>query len=269
MKPTYNITNTILLPVGKKVYFASDQHFGAPTRDKSKVREAVFVDWLNQIQSDASHLFLLGDLFDFWFEYQQVVPKGFVRVLGKLATLSDSGVKIYFFTGNHDMWMKDYLQQEFNITIFHEPQHFVINNKHFLIGHGDGLGPGDRSYKIMKRIFRNKLSQWLFAWLHPDIGMRLGQYFSVENKLISGEEDVKFLGEDREMLIQYCKEIQQLQPFDFYLFGHRHLPMKISISTSAYYLNSGDWLRYNSYLTFHGNDVNLNYYNTTENHAES
>ena len=257
---TYNPVIGLDIPQGKQIYFASDQHFGAPNREKSKIRETYFINWLDRIKTDASHLFLLGDLFDFWFEYKNVIPKGFVRVLGKIAALKDSGVAIYFFTGNHDMWMIDYFETELGITVFQSPQHFVIQQKHFLIGHGDGLGPGDNGYKLMKRIFKNPFANWCFRWLHPDIGMRLGQYFSVENKLISGEDDVKFLGEDRELLILFCKEIEKNQHFDYYLFGHRHLPLTVQIAEDATYINSGDWVQYFSYLIFDGKNLTLNYY---------
>ena len=175
-----------------KIYFASDQHFGAPTSIESKPREEKFIRWLDEIKKDADELFLLGDLFDFWFEYKTVVPKGFIRVLGKLAELKDNGVKIYFFVGNHDLWMNDYFTTELNIPVYHTTKEFTFNNKTFLIGHGDGLGPGDKGYKRMKKVFTHPISKWVFRWLHPDIGVRLAQYLSVKNKLISGDEDVKY-----------------------------------------------------------------------------
>jgi len=239
------------------IYFASDQHFGAPTMLKSKEREKIFIQWLDYIKKDASHLFLLGDLFDFWFEYKKVVPKGFVRVMGKLAELKDRGIEIHFFTGNHDLWMRDYFETELGISVYHQPMAYEFNGKHFLIGHGDGLGPGDMGYKLMKKVFKNPFSKTLFRWLHPDIGIRLGQYFSVENKLISGEEDVVFMGEDKEMLILYCKEIYKTTPYHFFLFGHRHLPMEIKIAENSMYVNTGDWISYFSYAVFDGETLVL------------
>ncbi|MGK0127871.1 MAG: UDP-2,3-diacylglucosamine hydrolase, partial [Candidatus Azotimanducaceae bacterium] len=182
----------------KKIYFASDQHLGAPTKEESFVREQKFVRWLDIVKQDAEAIFLLGDLFDFWHEYKTVVPKGYVRVLGKLAEIKDSGIPIYFFVGNHDLWMRDYFETELNIPVYHNTKEFIFNNKTFLIGHGDGLGPGDKGYKRMKKVFTHPFSQWLFRWLHPDIGMKLGNYLSVKNKLISGDEDVVFLGEENE-----------------------------------------------------------------------
>ena len=182
----------------KKIYFASDQHFGAPTNELSFPREQKFVAWLDEIKKDAEIIFLVGDLFDFWFEYKTVVPKGFVRILGKLAEIRDSGIEIHFFVGNHDLRMNDYFQKELNIPVYFDNKEFTFNNKTFLIGHGDGKGPGDLGYKRMKKVFTNPFSKWLFGWLHPDIGVRLAQYFSVKNKLISGDADVNYLGEDKE-----------------------------------------------------------------------
>ena len=244
----------------KNIYFASDQHFGAPTIEKSKVREQKFVAWLDEIKNDAEVLFLLGDLFDFWFEYKTAVPKGFVRVLGKLAELKDSGIKIYFFVGNHDLWMQDYFETELNIPVFHKPQEFTFNNKTFLIGHGDGLGPGDKGYKRMKKVFTNPISKWLFRWLHPDIGIRLAQYLSVKNKLISGEEDVKFLGDENEWLVLYSKKKLQEKHYDYFVFGHRHLPLEISLSENSKYINTGDWILYFTYGIFNGEQMLLKSY---------
>lgn len=241
---------TITTSENKKIYFASDQHFGAPSPEESLPREKKFVKWLDSIKQDAEVLFLLGDLFDFWFEYKKVVPKGFVRVLGKLAELSDAGIKIYFFVGNHDLWMRDYFQKELNISVFHEPQEFQINDQLFLIGHGDGLGPEDIGYKRMKKVFTFPFFKWLFKWLHPDLGVQLGQYLSVKNKLISGDEDAKFLGEENEWLVLYCKRKLEKQHYDFFVFGHRHLPLEIEINPKSTYINLGDWIQFFTYGEF-------------------
>ena len=241
---------SIELPKDKKIYFASDNHLGAPTVAESKPREAKFVQWLDNIKADAGAIFLLGDLFDFWFEYKTVVPKGFVRTLGKLAELRDSGIPIYFFVGNHDLWMDDYFQTELNIPVYNHPLEVECAGKRFLIGHGDGLGPGDKGYKRMKKVFTNPFCKWLFRWLHPDIGVRLAQYLSVKNKLISGAEDVHFLGEDNEWLVQYCKRKLETQHYDYFLFGHRHLPMTIKVGEGSTYINTGDWIHYFTYAVF-------------------
>jgi UDP-2,3-diacylglucosamine hydrolase len=241
---------TIITSENKKIYFASDQHLGAPTPEASLPREKKFVAWLDAIKEDAGTVFLLGDLFDFWFEYKTVVPKGFVRVLGKLAELKDAGIDIYFFVGNHDLWMRDYFQKELNIPVFHEPQEFDINGKLFLIGHGDGLGPGDYGYKRMKKVFTFPFFKWLFRWLHPDIGVKLGHYFSVKNKLISGDEDAQFLGEENEWLALYCRKKLTEKHYDFFIFGHRHLPLEIKLNSSSTYINLGDWIQYFTYGEF-------------------
>jgi len=241
---------TITTSENKKIYFASDQHLGAPTPKASLPREKKFVAWLDTIKEDAGTIFLLGDLFDFWFEYKTVVPKGFVRVLGKLAELKDAGIDIYFFVGNHDLWMRDYFQKELNIPVFHKPQEFDINGKIFLIGHGDGLGPNDHGYKRMKKVFTFPFFKWLFRWLHPDIGVRLGHYFSVKNKLISGDEVARFLGEENEWLAQYCRRKLTEKHYDFFVFGHRHLPLEIELNNNSTYINLGDWIQYFTYGEF-------------------
>ncbi|MBS1535542.1 MAG: UDP-2,3-diacylglucosamine diphosphatase [Bacteroidetes bacterium] len=248
------------LAAHQKVYFASDQHFGAPTRELSLPREQKFLRWLDEIKKDAAVLFLVGDLFDFWFEYKTVVPKGFVRILGKLAEMRDSGIEIYFFVGNHDLWMNDYFEQELGIPVYRDNREFTFNQKTFLIGHGDGKGPGDKGYKRMKKVFTHPLSKWLYRWLHPDIGVKLAQYLSVKNKLISGEADVKFLGEENEWLIQYAKRKLQDKHYDYLVFGHRHLPMQINVGENAEYINLGDWIGYFTYGVFDGEQFELKKY---------
>ncbi len=244
----------------KKVYFASDLHLGAPTAAASFPREKKFVAWLNEVKKDAEAIFLLGDLFDFWFEYETVVPKGFVRVLGKLAEIKDAGIPIYFFVGNHDLWMNDYFETELNIPVYHKPQVFNINNKIFLIGHGDGLGPGDKGYKRMKKVFTFPLFKWMFKWLHPDLGVKLGQYMSVKNKVISGDEDAKYLGDENEWLVQYCKRKLSLTHYDYFVFGHRHLPLEIELQENSTYINTGDWVSYFTYGVFTSESFSLKKY---------
>ena len=242
---------------GKKIYFASDNHLGAPTQKESLVREKKFVNWLESISEDAAAIFLLGDLFDFWFEYKSVVPKGFTRTLGKLAELTDRGIPIYYFVGNHDLWMQGYFEEELHIPVFHQPEEFRFNDKLFYIGHGDGLGPGDKGYKRMKKLFTNPVAKWFFRWLHPDLGVRLAQYLSVKNKLISGDEDITFLGEDKEWLVQYAKRKLQQKHRDYFVFGHRHLPLEIPLGDNSHYINLGDWIHYYTYAVFDGDSMQL------------
>ena len=244
----------------KKVYFASDQHLGAPTQEASFHREKKFLHWLDEVKKDAAAIFLLGDLFDFWFEYKTVVPKGFVRVLGKLAEIKDSGIPIYFFVGNHDLWMNDYFETELNIPVYHKPQEFTINGKLFFIGHGDGLGPHDKGYKRMKKVFTFPLFKWMFKWLHPDLGVRLGQYMSVKNKLISGDDDANFLGEEKEWLVQYCKRKLETKHYDYFVFGHRHLPLEVQLNEKSKYINLGDWVKYFTYAVIAEQEIKLENY---------
>ncbi len=250
----------IHVPKGKKVYFASDNHLGAPDRAMSAEREKRFVSWLKEVQEDAAAIFLLGDLFDFWFEYRTVVPKGFVRTLGTLADISDRGIPVFFFAGNHDLWMNGYFEEELGIPVFHRPQRFHIQGKQFFIGHGDGLGPHDKGYKRMKKVFTNPVARWLFRWLHPDWGVRAAQYFSVKNKLISGEEDKEFLGEDNEWLVQYAKRKLEEEHSDYFVFGHRHLPLKIELQEGSTYFNLGDWISHYTYGVFDGSHFELKTY---------
>ncbi|KUG13588.1 UDP-2,3-diacylglucosamine hydrolase [Elizabethkingia sp. HvH-WGS333] len=249
------------LQEGKKIYFASDQHFGAPTPKESKVREAKFIRWLDEIKEDAQVLFLMGDLFDFWHEWQHVIPKGYVRLLGKLAELKDSGIELYFFVGNHDLWMKSYFEDELEVPVYFTKKYYEISGKNFLLAHGDGLGPGDKGYKRMKKLFTNPVAQWFFKWLHPDIAMRIALYLSQKNKMISGEEDKEFLGEDKEFLIIYAKEKLKTEKIDYFIFGHRHLPMVLDLNAGqSKYINLGDWIGYFTYGIFDGDHFELKTY---------
>ncbi len=244
----------------KKIYFLSDFHLGAPTAAESLLREKKIIRFLDQIKTTADTIFIVGDMFDFWYEYKKVVPKGYVRILGKLAELTDMGIRIHFFVGNHDMWMKNYFQQELNIPVYFEPVAFEFNGKKFLIGHGDGLGPGDHGYKFIKKVFRNKICQWLFGILPPYIGMGIANYFSKKSRSQTGKTDEKFLGEDKEWLIIHCKELLQKQHYDYFIFGHRHLPIYFNLNANSTYVNLGDWISYFTYAEFDGNQLELKYY---------
>jgi UDP-2,3-diacylglucosamine hydrolase len=234
------------IPVDKKVYFLSDFHLGAPDRATSLSREKRIVAFLEKIRHDAAVVFIVGDLFDFWFEYRKVVPKGFVRILGKMAELSDSGVQLHFFVGNHDMWMSGYFEQELNIPVYHHPKEFEFNGKRFLIGHGDGLGPGDHGYKFIKKIFRNPICKWLFGILPPYFGITLAGFMSKNSRVAAGNSDEVFLGADKEWLISYCRGILKQKEVDFFVFGHRHLPIDFQLNECSRYVNLGDWIKYDS-----------------------
>jgi UDP-2,3-diacylglucosamine hydrolase len=244
-------------PTNKKIYFLSDFHLGAPDAASSLQREKQVVRFLDEIKNDAAEIFLVGDMFDFWYEYRKVVPKGFTRLLGKLAELSDAGIRMHFFVGNHDMWMKDYFLKELNIPIYFEPKEFERNGKKFLIGHGDGLGPGDKGYKFLKKIFRNPFCQWLFGILPPYFGMGLADYFSRRSRAQTGVSEETFLGEDKEWLLIYSKEVLKKKNFDFFVFGHRHLAIDHRLSGNSRYINLGDWIHYYTYGVFDGNNLQL------------
>mgnify|MGYP000988877685 CR=1 FL=1 len=248
------------MAASKKIYFLSDFHLGAPDAAASLVREKKVVQFLDDIKQDAAEIFIVGDLFDFWYEYRNVVPKGYVRILGKMAELTDSGIPIHFFVGNHDMWMKDYFQKELNTAVYFEPVEFCFSEKKFLVGHGDGLGPGDKGYKFIKKIFRNRICQWMFGILPPYLGIGLADYFSRKSRAKTGKTDEVFLGEEKEWLVIYAKEVLQKQHFDYFIFGHRHLPLDIKLNNDSRYINLGDWIKYFSYAVFDGEDLSLNYY---------
>lgn len=244
-----------------KIYFLSDFHLGAPDHAISLQREKLLVQFLDDIKEEAAEIFIVGDMFDFWYEYRKVVPKGYVRLLGKLAELTDAGIKIHFFVGNHDMWMKDYLQTELNIPVYFEPRPFEWNDKKFLVGHGDGLGPGDHGYKRLKKVFRNPVCQWLFGILPPAIGMGIANYMSRRSRAQTGSVEEIFLGEEKEWLIIYCKDVLQKEFYDYFIFGHRHLPIDFRLSGKSRYINLGDWIRYYTYAVFDGENLALLSYN--------
>lgn len=247
----------VQLTPGKKIYFLSDFHLGAPNHAASLERERSIVQFLDEIKTDAAEIFLVGDMFDFWYEYRQVVPKGYVRLLGKLAELSDAGIPLHFFVGNHDMWMRDYFQKELNIPVYFEPVEFERNGKKLLVGHGDGLGPGDHGYKRLKKIFRNPVCKWLFGALPPVVGMGLANYLSRRSRAQTGGTEEIFLGEDKEWLIIYCKEVLEKKKIDFFVFGHRHLPIDYRLDHNSRYINLGDWIRYYTYAVFDGENIKL------------
>jgi UDP-2,3-diacylglucosamine hydrolase len=251
------------LPPGKKVYFASDFHLGIPDKTGSRQREILICKWLDAIRQDAHCIYLVGDIFDVWFEYKNVIPKGYTRFLGKLAELTDSGIRIEAFTGNHDLWMRGYFEEELNIPVHHDPLETNIAGKQFFIAHGDGLGPGDHGYKMLKKVLRNPAAQWLYRRLHPDTGVGVASYFSKKGpKHVNGEK--AFLGEEKEWLILFSKEKLKERHYDYFIFGHRHLAVSHPLPGNSLYVNLGDWIRYNSYAEFDGNQLSLRFFTQNE-----
>lgn len=248
------------IPDSKKIYFISDFHLGSPNYEDSIEREKRIVRFLDDAKSDAVVIFIIGDFFDFWYEYKNVVPKGYVRILGKLAELTDSGILIYFFVGNHDMWMSGYFEKELNIPVYYDAKEFEFNGKKFLIGHGDGLGPGDHKYKFLKKIFRNPIAKAFFGAIHHSWGISLANYFSRKSREATGGVDEQFLGEDKEFLIVYCRDVLKKKHYDYFIFGHRHLPLDFKLNENSAYINTGEWIKNNSYAVFDGQKVSLLYY---------
>lgn len=250
--------------MSKKIYFLSDFHLGAPDHAASLERERLIVRFLDEIKADTAELFLVGDMFDFWYEYNTVVPKGFVRLLGKLGEFADAGIPLHFFVGNHDMWMKTYFQEEFNMPVYFGPETFERQGKKLFIGHGDGLGPGDHGYKRLKKLFRNPAAQFLFGVLPPMLGMGLANYMSRRSRAQTGTSEEVFLGEDKEWLVIFCKEQLQQQPVDYFIFGHRHLPIDFRLNTDSRYINLGDWIRYCTYAVLEEGQLQLRSYTGQE-----
>lgn len=246
--------------VGKKVFFASDFHLGTDARLTSIEREKQIVRWLSTIQDQAAELYLVGDIFDYWFEYKSVVPKGYSRFFGKLAEMRDQGILIYFFTGNHDMWMFDYFKSEFDIPVFREAQIRDIQGKRLFIAHGDGLGPGDHGYKFIKKVFSNRLCQWAYARLHPNFGLWLMKKFSHTSR-DAGGDDSQFHGRIKERLVQFAEQKEAESHHDYYIFGHRHLPLNVSIKNgTSTYIGLGDWIEYQSFGVLEDGVFSLEYF---------
>ena len=242
-----------------KIYFASDFHLGSPNLEESHKREKLIVQWLTDIEKDAKAIYLVGDIFDFWFEYKTVVPKGFVRLLGKLAELVDSGIAIHLFVGNHDLWMKDYLTTEIGITIHHRNIIIEEGDKKLFIGHGDSLGNGDYFYKLLRKFFTSKVCQWTFARLHPNLGLTIAHTWSRSSR--KRGEEANFISNEKEILLGYCQEQQKLNPVDYYVFGHRHLPLELKVDEKAKYINTGDWLHHYTYAVLEEGNLELKTYN--------
>jgi UDP-2,3-diacylglucosamine hydrolase len=240
-----------------KIYFASDFHLGSPNIKDSLKREKLIIKWLDEIKEDSKAIYLIGDIFDFWFEYKKVIPKGFVRFLGKVAELTDSGIAIHFLVGNHDLWMQDYLEKEVGIKVHHENIKIIEEKKEILIGHGDGLGEGDYLYKFLRKIFTSKICQWTFARMHPNFALTLAHAWSKHSRK---DNSPKFLSDKQEILFGYCQKKQTINPIDYYIFGHRHLPLELKLDEKATYINTGDWLKHYSYAILDNGKVELRTY---------
>ena len=236
-----------------KIYFASDFHLGSPNLEKSHEREKNIVSWLDHIKDDAKSIYLVGDIFDFWFEYSKVVPKGFTRLLGKLAQLYDDGINLNLVVGNHDMWVNDYFQKEIGLKVFTKQVIINENDNKILISHGDGLGKGNISFKVIKKIFKSPLCRWLFERVHPNLGVSIAHLWSNSSR----KKSKKIKNNNHDNLIDYCKKLQKTNPIDFYVFGHLHSPESINIDETTKYINTGDWINHNSYAVFYNGNIEI------------
>jgi UDP-2,3-diacylglucosamine hydrolase len=242
---------------GKKTYFISDIHLGSPALANNKERELLFVKWLEMASNDASDIYLLGDIFDFWFEYRKVVPRGFVRTLGKIATLTDAGIKIHFFPGNHDGWVSDYFSKETGMIIHPNPEIITLNGKVFYLGHGDGLDPSDKGYLILKRLFKSPTARFFFSNLHPNVAIWFGHLWAKRSRISKGIEAEYTENPDLEPNILYAKKMLKNQVVNYFLFGHRHIFLKKEIQPNSFVLFLGEWINFFSYAVFDGNTTEL------------
>lgn len=239
-----------------KIYFASDFHLGLKAGSDPAQREKRVIAWLESAASDASEIFLLGDIFDFWWEYRLVVPKGFTRFLGAVAAITDSGVPVHFFTGNHDMWVGDYLSTECGMTINRGVVEREFNGKRFLLAHGEGLGSTESGYKILLFIFRNRVIRGIWSALHPRIGVAIGHRWSLGSRLGKGVH-TPFMGDEREDLVKFANSVTRKRKIDYFVFGHRHLAMKHELAGGSKIVMLGDWLSGSSWAEWDGKEMNL------------
>jgi UDP-2,3-diacylglucosamine hydrolase len=244
-----------------KTYFISDVHLGAPALNNNRERERLFVQWLDNAAKDAAAIYLLGDIFDFWYEYKKVAPRGFVRTLGKIAELTDKGIPIYFFTGNHDLWVYDYLPSETGVTVYHQPIIKTIEGKKFFLGHGDGLDPKEKGYLILKRFFTSKTAQFLYSRLHPNFAFWIGHKWAKHSRLAKGTEPEVSKGPDFETCVSFAKQYVKKEHIDFFIFGHRHVMMDEQLNENSRLLILGEWINYFSYAVFDGKELKLNQFN--------
>jgi UDP-2,3-diacylglucosamine hydrolase len=248
------------IPAGHNIYFVSDAHLGVPDHASSLERERKLVAWLDFASRDATAIHLVGDLFDFWFEYRHAVPRGYVRLLGKLAELRDRGIDLYVYTGNHDLWMFDYFEQELGIPVFREPQTWAYHGSRFLVGHGDGIGPGDHGYKFIKRVFSNRWCQWAFARIHPNLGVGMALYWSRKSRQADAHKDESFKGEAEPQVI-YSRQVLAREAYRYFIFGHRHCATLYPLSPDSTFCNLGDWITQFTYAVFDGKELALKTWN--------
>ncbi|MDR3328381.1 MAG: UDP-2,3-diacylglucosamine diphosphatase [Prevotellaceae bacterium] len=240
-----------------KYYFLSDSHLGTDAVKNKRLHEQKLVCWLDMAQKDATEIFLVGDIFDFWFEYKSAVSKGFNRLLGKLCEITDRGVPVHFFIGNHDLWTFGYLADEIGLIVHKKPEIFTLNGKQIFIAHGDGLNDDNHSFKFARSLFHSKLMQRIFACIHPSIGLYVGQKWSNHNRRKHDRQSTGFMGEDREPLVLFAKKFIRSQPMDFFIFGHRHILLNLQFAQSSRVIMLGDFIKEFSYAVLDENGVEI------------
>lgn len=252
----------------QKVYFASDFHLGIPDHYSSLIREKRLVAWLDMARADASEIFLMGDLFDFWFEYKTAIPRGYARLLGKLAEVTDAGIHVHLFRGNHDMWAFNYLTEELNIQLHRDPEFREFNGKQFYLAHGDGLGPGDHGYKFIKKVFASPVNQWLFRLIHPDLGIKMALFWSRKSRKASSEkekreEDITLRLIQQRITVHSNDLLKQYPDLNYLIYGHYHFPLDTRLNGTARQIVLGDWLTHFTYAVFDGECLELKKFPTT------
>lgn len=245
------------MTANKNIYFASDFHLGYPDHQYSLIREKLLVSWLDSIKNDTGELFLVGDVFDFWFEYKWVAPKGFVRFLSKIAEFTDAGIPVHMFRGNHDMWFKDYLIKEIGVQIHNEPIQREYNGKKLYIHHGHALGNYDKGMNFLHAIFDSKFLQWMLSRVHPNATFSVAHSWSAHNRRKKVYESENYLGDDMEWLLKYSNDILKQEHFDYFIFGHRHVALDKKITEKSRYINLGNWITNTTYAVFDGNLLEL------------
>lgn len=243
-----------------KIYFISDIHLGAPAFKNNRERERLFARWLDEIKTDVAELYLMGDIFDFWYEYKKVVPRGFTRILGRIADMTDNGIPVYFFPGNHDLWVFDYLPQETGVVVHRDAIIQEIRGRKFFLAHGDGIDPSDKGYLRLKKIFTNKTLQWLFSRLHPNFAFFVAHKWSESSRLAKIDEVDEFKMEE-EGMYKFAVEINSRENIDYFVFGHRHTSVDIQMPGNARFILLGDWINNFTYGVFDGNNFEIKKYN--------
>ena len=246
----------------KPIYFISDAHLGSWAIEHGRMQERRLVRFLDSIKEKAAAVYLLGDMFDFWFEYRYAVPKGYTRFLGKLSELTDMGVEVHYFIGNHDIWTFGYLEKECGVILHKKPITTEIYGKIFFLAHGDGLGDPNPKFRFIKSVFHSPLCQRAFASLHPRWGIWFGQTWAKHSRLKrQGGEEPPYMGDDKEYLVLYTKRyIQYHSNVDYFIYGHRHIEVDLQLTRKARLLVLGDWITQFSYVVFDGEHLFMSQY---------